>query len=50
LHTSPRFSAYRGASINITAIIMTVFLAGRSNSICPYHLSVVEARRRPSPK
>jgi len=36
--TSPRFSAYRGARINITAIVMTIFLARRSNSICPYHL------------
>ena len=33
-------------SINITAIITTIFLAQRSNSICPYHLSVVEARAR----
>jgi len=33
-------------SINITAIITTIFLALRSNSICPYHLSVVEARAR----
>ncbi len=33
-------------SINITAIITTIFLARRSNSICPYHLSVVEARAR----
>ncbi|HZS19056.1 MAG TPA: hypothetical protein VFA51_14095, partial [Candidatus Udaeobacter sp.] len=27
LHTSPRFSAYRGARINITAIFMTIILA-----------------------
>jgi len=42
LHTPPRFSGYRGASMNITATVMTVFLSGRSNSICPYHSSVVE--------
>ena len=37
-------------SINITAIVTTIFLARRSNSICPHHLSVVEARGRPSRK
>ena len=37
-------------SINITAIVTTIFLARRSNNICPYHLSVVQARRHPSPK
>ena len=37
-------------SINITAIVTTIFLARRSNSICPYHLSVIQASRRPSPK
>jgi lipid-A-disaccharide synthase-like uncharacterized protein len=37
-------------SINITAIVTTIFLARRSNNICPYHLSVVQARRPPSPK
>lgn len=35
-------------SINITAIVTTLFLARRSNRICPYHLSVVEARGRPA--
>ena len=39
------FSAYGGAGINITAIVMTIYVVRRSNSICPYHLSVVEARR-----
>jgi lipid-A-disaccharide synthase-like uncharacterized protein len=37
-------------SINITAIVTTIFLARRSNSICPYHLSVVQARRHPASK
>ena len=35
-------------SINITAIITTIFLARRSTGICPYHLRVVEARGRPA--
>jgi lipid-A-disaccharide synthase-like uncharacterized protein len=33
-------------SINITAIVTTIFLARRSNRICPYHRSVVQARAR----
>ena len=35
-------------SINITAIITTIFLARRSTRICPYHLGVVEARSHPA--
>ena len=35
-------------SINITAIVTTIFLARRSTRIRPYHLSVVQARGRPA--
>lgn len=30
--------------INITAIVMTIILARRSNRICPYHLQALAAR------
>ena len=33
-------------AINITAIIATIILARRSNSICPYHLDTALARAR----
>ena len=33
-------------SINITAIVTTIFLARRSNTICPDHLSVAGTRDR----
>ena len=35
-------------SINITAIVTTIFLARKSTRICPYHLSVVQARGGPA--
>lgn len=35
-------------SISITAIVTTIFLARRSNSICPYHLSGIQPRRLPA--
>jgi hypothetical protein len=43
LDTSPRFSAYRGASINITAIVMTIPCGKKQQ-----HLSVSFERRRGS--
>jgi lipid-A-disaccharide synthase-like uncharacterized protein len=33
-------------TINIAAIVTTIFLARRSNRIGPYHLSMVQARAR----
>ena len=34
-------------SINISAIVTTIFLARRSNTICPHHLSVVRESAKP---
>ena len=34
--------------INVTAIMATIMLARRSNTICPYHLDEAEAQTRQS--